>query len=351
MSSADSTAASSPRGASFDLVVPEGGRNNDKCVANFVFGLYDGRVKEARRQVNLAMKDPNTAFRLQFIINKNILSKQKALKGDMAILPTCCNKFDLLGKDRLVELAVYCEEDLDESKLKLMHVDDLKILTDFGHALNRPCAIPSKVWGECKKDSKSRYLALGRRMQYLIFETKGDSKSVYVDVSYNDTGAFLRIIKKVKGKQMVIALKHVSGPEAKLTAPVPLTYHIEENEHDWKAKLHDEESGSDLLCWRVFEKAGQLDTLPKLLADERVGQVSAPVTTPKNKSANPMLALANEPHTDNNAGIFPASGRNRNGKRSYPIGAPVGAPPTAMPRTRRVSKRRRQIISLPYLSA
>ena len=121
-----------------------------KAVTQFVGGLDEGRLRAARKKVNDAMKNPETAVKLEYVVNKNILNKKKGATGDAAVLPPCCNKYDLLGKDRLVELVKFCEDSLDVSKLQMMYVEDLRKLTDYGNALDRPCAIPGKVWGECK---------------------------------------------------------------------------------------------------------------------------------------------------------------------------------------------------------
>ena len=62
---------------------------------------------------------------------------------------------------------------------------------------------------------------------------KGDSKCPYVDVDYQGSGAFAKLLKKVSRKDDDLQFEaHTTGTEAKLSEPLPNEYDIVENDHD-----------------------------------------------------------------------------------------------------------------------
>ena len=153
-------------------------------------------------------------------------------------------------------------------------------------------------------------------------------------VDYSATGAFEKVVKKSKGKHFIVALLHVSGQEATMSPPLEDHYTIEANQNDWLSKLVHDSNNSEIPCWKVFQKAGKLDAVPKFLSDDRVGQSSSSSSSPDSKGKKPVLALANHPHIPEAAcNDLAIVGKKRG--RGGPSGLPAGAPPTALPRVRR----------------
>ena len=136
-------------------------------------------VSKAKRTVNEAMnKDPQLALRFEYMVTSRQFNGKKVCDDpDAELLPSCCNKYHLLGTKRIVELLLYCEPSLSDKILAGMKKDDLEELQDFAFCLAKPCAVPSKTWGVLKKETRSRYISIGgRRLMVVKFVKHGGKK-------------------------------------------------------------------------------------------------------------------------------------------------------------------------------
>ena len=134
-------------------------------------------VSKAKRTVNEAMnKDPQLALRFEYMVTSRQFNGKKVCDDpDAELLPSCCNKYHLLGTIRIVELLLYCEPSLSDKILAGMKKDDLEELQDFAFCLARPCAVPSKTWGVLKVETRNRYISIGgRRLMVVKFVKHGD---------------------------------------------------------------------------------------------------------------------------------------------------------------------------------
>ena len=172
MAKSSSSVASSVedgRGGVLALSTDELEATKMKKNGSFAGNIDLARVRKARSKVWEAMKDAQIALRFEYLVDKDVLKKKTKLQGDLATVPPCCNKYDMLGKDRLLELLCDMEPTLDIDTFNLCQLEDLKILVHYALAAARPHAVPSKIWGELKMNSKTRYGALGgNRLQELV---------------------------------------------------------------------------------------------------------------------------------------------------------------------------------------
>merc|ERR1712110_514053 len=121
----------------------------------------------------------------------------------------------------------------------MMKIKDLNELVDYALALGRPCAVPSKVWGQLKNGSAQRYEALGNnRLDVIHIEQKGDEKSRYADVDYGKGGVYRKVTRGSRKTQKIVAVVHVStGTLVYLGTPLDPSYYTVYNNADTKAKF------------------------------------------------------------------------------------------------------------------
>jgi hypothetical protein len=269
------------------------GKRRKVADGNFCDNIDEGRAATARKIVTQAIKDPQPSLRLQFVIERVIAKDTTKRTGDMASLPPCSNKYHLIGKDRSIELFTIFNPAFDKAKLQLMKKADVDELQDFVLALHRPCAVPAKIWGALKQASLVRYTQIGDRAKSLVLVERGDAKSRYVEIDWEATGAYAKNFKGSKKDRKIVSLTHVSGDTVKLVPPLDDSYRLTDNHNDWKAKFVSDKNPAEVLCWKVFEKAGKLDVIPKFLEDSRVGM---PTPSPTKKPQ--PLALTNQPWED-----------------------------------------------------
>ena len=74
-------------------------------------GVDAERVSHARKVVTNAIKDPETALRLAYIIESKKLQTTQKPTGDDRPLAPCQNKYELIGKANIVDLLVALEEE------------------------------------------------------------------------------------------------------------------------------------------------------------------------------------------------------------------------------------------------
>ena len=123
-----------------DVDSPSNGHNS-RGLLNFVGSVDDQRVKDARKNVNLAMKNSSMALRLDFIVKKYMKEGSKMVQtGDAKVLPPCINKYEMLGRERFAIMIHHLAPRLTIELLRLMRLDDLKLLMDFAILARRPCA-------------------------------------------------------------------------------------------------------------------------------------------------------------------------------------------------------------------
>lgn len=302
--------------------------------------IDEARLSHAKQSVNKAMNaDPELAMRFQFMVEKQILKcKKNKQTGDNAMLPGCGNKYHLMGRERSVELMMFLSPECELPTLKLMKKFDLDELLDYSLALARPCAIPSKVWGQVKAIAKTRYAELGApRLTPLKFLQKGDAKAPYTEVDWQNSGCYTANRKTSKGKKFIVSLTHVSGTTVKVAPPLDDSYQIVRNNNDRTATLVSLEAVGEFLCLKVFEKSNNGHCIPQLLNDERVGQASPNKPPQDLDDQDQVLALTDLPKEDIPAlSCSPASPPMRDRASSassrLPAGSASGMPPAKKPR-------------------
>ena len=298
--------------------------------------IDEDRVKEARKTVNHAMKVDQVALRLEYMVTKVFAKGNKQKSKDH--IPPSTNKYHLLGVDRHLEIIASLDKRADLEKLAKLGKDDMATTVDFILALERPCAVPSKLMSVLKPQAAERYSEIGHdRIVKLKVVIKGDERFSYAEVNWSESGAFWRNLRRVRGAMMVVSLTHASGTTVALKPPVPDDFLIIDNHHDWKAKLVSKRSSNEVVIWKVFEKAGKLDVIPKYIGDTRGGQASSPSgSSKKPKDMLPIMDGAVEEHP-----VMTPSPTSRNrtlAPRSPPAGNGAGSAPQSKTKLRKVKK-------------
>ena len=174
----------------------------------------------------------------------------------------------------------------------MMKLEDLKVLQNYALRLADSCAVPSKLMSQLVSISKKRYNDElgGNRLTEVVLVVKGDKKSQYVEPDYSAGGAFKLCNKTAKkgGGAKFNALQHVGGTMVSLETPLTRDHYIEGNEDDFKSKIVSKSSLNEILCMKVFEKAGKSLAVPPPLADTRVGQASP------SQNRRPMMQIGDE---------------------------------------------------------
>ena len=270
-----------------DMSTPraKAGRRSNGVQDGFAEGLEADQVRIAKKTVVAAMKaNPLIAHKLAFLITTNKLTKKaKKGNGDYMLSP-CQNKFRLIGKDRIIELLMAADENLDKKILEMMKLGDLQQLLDYAFAIDARSAVPSKLWSQLKKACMDRYESIGGgRLGRLTFERKDDNKSYYYEVDYGSGGVYELVTKKVGRKTQVVAITHGNGTTADVQPPLDGEFVLEDNDKDREAKLVSVGGLSDVPVARVFKKVDKLDEIPEAWYIERVGAPSTPPSVVKGK--------------------------------------------------------------------
>ena len=271
-----------------------------------------------------AMKDPEVAKKLAFIItNKKLQMKKKSRKGaDDEKMPTCVNKFDLLGGDRFKLILKHIDVNIDADQLDMMLLEGLRELVVFALNLEVGCALPTKLWGQLKAECKARYEALGgKRLKLVVFVTKGEGKRKYVEVDWKQGGCYKKLVDR---KKQIVAVQSPDGVIAKITGP-PLSsdHQVEHNNDDLLAKLTSPTGLAETPIVKLYERAGKLHLIPAKWNLAKVGQA-----TPDTKKAESVLALEDgDPGDDGNDVLAATPPPKRQRVKSPTIAAPQGNQP------------------------
>ena len=289
-------------------MVTTGIRRGASVATGLGAGVDAERVSHARKVVTNAIKDPETALRLAYIIESKKLQTTQKPTGDDRPLAPCQNKYELIGKANIVDLLVALEEEdvLDADILHQMTHKGLIELQKYALCLGEKCAVPSKTWGELVRESKRRYEYLGgRRLRLVVFVKCGDEHVNYVVVDYRRGGCFALVAKSRSPKSPIVAIKHASGLEAVIKPPLHGEWIITHNHSDQEATLVQTGSINEIPVVNIFKQAGLLDRLPAPMCDDRVGQVS-----PWKKQTGP-LAILDQGHQASSASAADGNGRSK----------------------------------------
>lgn len=154
-------------------------------------------VSKAKKRVNEAMNgDTSLALRIDFLITSGKLGKTKKPEGAAVMLPSCSNKYHLIGKERMVEMLLRLRRQFPKDVLLKMDLDALQRLLRFALRLSERCAVPTRVWLQLLEEASGRYEELGgNRLDKVKFTKKGGGKHVYYEIDYTACGAFTLIAK------------------------------------------------------------------------------------------------------------------------------------------------------------
>lgn len=242
-------------------------------------------VSKAKKRVNEAMNgDTSLALRIDFLITSGKLGRTKKPEGAAAMLPSCSNKYHLIGKERMVEMLLRLRRQLPKDALLKMDLDALQRLLRFGLRLSEKCAVPTRVWLQLLEEACARYEELGgNRLDKVQFIKKGGGKHVYYEIDYAVCGAYTLVAKAKK----FVYLEHLNGSKVRLSPTLDLSYRVEKNDNDLEAVLKSDDHPAEIPVAKLFEKAKLLHFIPTELELVRIGQCSPA----KEKEKEPALAL------------------------------------------------------------
>ena len=131
-------------------------------------------VSKAKKRVLEAMNGDSTlALKIDFLITSGKLGKARKTEGAAAMLPSCSNKYHLIGKERIIELLLRLRPALQKDALLEMDLDHLQRLQRFGLRLSDKCAVPTRAWQHLLEEARARYEELGgNRLDKVRFTKK-----------------------------------------------------------------------------------------------------------------------------------------------------------------------------------
>lgn len=143
--------------------------------------------------LELIRKDPSLGPKVLVMLQKDMLSNQ-AVNGDK--IPSCINKWNLLGKDRCITLLQSLSQQLLPSVTEKWSKRDVETLLAFALDVEDSSALPSKKMSGIQAWVTTRASAVGDRIEGLTFTSDSPKK-----VDWDKSGVFE--IKDIEGSKVI----------------------------------------------------------------------------------------------------------------------------------------------------
>ena len=161
--------------------------------------------------LELIRKDPSLGPKVLMMLQKGMLCQQPT---DVDRIPSCANKWNLLGKDRCVSLLCSLSDQLTAQVLEKWPKKDVETLLAFSLDVEDASALPSKRMAGVQQWVRTRVALVGDRLQSLVF-TEDTPKRV----DWQKFGVF-EIIPAAGGEGKLI--RHRMHNDLKVALPAEL---------------------------------------------------------------------------------------------------------------------------------